>query len=72
MKLYLECAADQNEKDSLVIASGNATETLQKAVLAAEILPNLHSAASHKSAIITLVPSLGCASHVIFGAIDGN
>ena len=57
---------------SQLLPISNATEDLQKAMLAAEILPSMRSAASHKSAFNASVPSLGCANHIISGAIDGT
>ena len=53
---------------SQLLPVSNATVDLQQAMLAADILPNLRSAASHELVFIADVPSLGYATYTISAA----
>ena len=60
------CAdADGKKVKSQLLPISNATQDLQQAMLAADILPSLRSAASHELAFIALVPPLGYATYTI-------
>jgi len=60
------CAdGDGTNVKSQLLPISNATEDLQKAMLAAEILPNMRSAASHELAFIATVPPLGYSTYTI-------
>ena len=68
--LFLVFCADGEGKTvkSQLLPVSNATVDLQQAMLAADILPNLRSAASHELAFIADVPSLGYATYTISAA----
>ena len=57
--------ADGKTVKTQLLPISNATEDLQLAMLAAEILPNLRSAASYELAFMAAVPPLGYATYTI-------
>ena len=60
------CAdADGKTVKSQLLPISNATQDLQHAMLAADILPSLRSAASHELAFLADVPPLGYATYTI-------
>lgn len=67
--VLVSCADGEGKTvKSQLLPVSNATVDLQQAMLAADILPNLRSAASHELAFIADVPSLGYATYTISAA----